>query len=566
MPVLRIVVAEDDPAIRDLLVHHLTREGYRALPAADGPAALRAVRTGADIAIVDVGLPAIDGFEVVRTLRAEGRTQPVLIVSARGGETDRVVGLELGADDYVPKPFSPREVVARVRALARRSGLPPPEARAILRFGRLEVDEAAREARVDGTPVALKPREFALLHQLASNPGVALTRAALLASVWGYDFDGDERTVDVHVRRLRAKLEEGAGLPPLLAFRLPALERTAWREGRRAARALEGAASAAFGVAAARVLRAGDRVAHDRGSDGFLAALLAPVRSGAAEPAPLDVRSALARMAATVEGLTRLDVDAGWTRFEPGESGGVAAAAQRALERGAAERERYAFFSALGHELRTPLASIRGYLETLRDDAVEACARRRFVRIAHAESIRLGRLLDGMFEISVLDLAATFPQRGSCALDLALGGARDACAATAAARGVRLGLGAATGAVVAIDGDRLMLVLINRVDNAIKHGRRGGRVELAAAFGDSRSIVVTVDDDGAGIEPGERERIFTLGARGATGALGSGIGLALVRMILERAGGRIDAGESPLGGARFRATLPRRTEEGGVPA
>jgi len=139
-----------------------------------------------------------------------------VIVTARSDELDRVVGLELGADDYVTKPFSPRELIARVRALARRGGIAADAAPVLLRFDRLEVDEAAREARVDGADIGLKPREFALLLELAGNPGVAYSRATLLQSVWGFDFDGDERTVDVHVRRLRAKLEDEAKLPRLV--------------------------------------------------------------------------------------------------------------------------------------------------------------------------------------------------------------------------------------------------------------------------------------------------------------------------------------------------------------
>ena len=216
MPALRIVVAEDDAAIRELLVHHLTREGFRCTETSDGPSTLRAVRSGTDLVILDIGLPVVDGFDVVRTLRREGRALPVVMVTARGDEVDRVIGLELGADDYVIKPFSPRELVARVRALARRGGIVADAAPLMLRFDRLEVDEAAREVCVDGADVGLKPREFALLLQLASNPGVAYSRAALLQAVWGFDFDGDERTVDVHVRRLRARLEDEARLPRLV--------------------------------------------------------------------------------------------------------------------------------------------------------------------------------------------------------------------------------------------------------------------------------------------------------------------------------------------------------------
>ena len=213
---MRIVVAEDDAAIRELLVHHLTREGFRCTETLDGPSTLRAVRAGTDLVILDVGLPMVDGFDVVRTLRREGRELPVLMLTARAEEVDRVIGLELGADDYVTKPFSPREVIARVRALARRGGVAVDAGPVLLRFDRLEIDEAAREVRIDGADVLLKPREFALLLQLATNPGVAFSRTTLLQTVWGFDFDGDERTVDVHVRRLRAKLEDAAALPRLV--------------------------------------------------------------------------------------------------------------------------------------------------------------------------------------------------------------------------------------------------------------------------------------------------------------------------------------------------------------
>jgi two-component system alkaline phosphatase synthesis response regulator PhoP len=169
---------------------------------------LRGVRGVADLVILDVGLPGIDGFDVARTMRRERLNVPILMLTARTDEVDRVVGFELGADDYVTKPFSPREVVARVKAVLRRAGAPEPEAGATIRYGRLEVDERAREARVDGVAVKLTPREFALLFELAANPGVAFSRTRLLQKVWGFDFAGDERTVDVHIRRLRAAIEE----------------------------------------------------------------------------------------------------------------------------------------------------------------------------------------------------------------------------------------------------------------------------------------------------------------------------------------------------------------------
>jgi DNA-binding response OmpR family regulator len=216
MPARTIVVAEDDQAIRELLSHHLRHEGFEVIAVCDGNAALRAARELATVLVLDLGLPAVDGFEVARTLRRERCDVPIIMLTARVDEIDRIVGFELGADDYICKPFSPREVVARVKAVLRRAGIPSERKAPVLNFGRLEIDEAAREARIDGYDVKLKPREFALLLALASNAGVALSRRTLLEKVWGFDFDGDERTVDVHVRRVRLKIEEERDLPPML--------------------------------------------------------------------------------------------------------------------------------------------------------------------------------------------------------------------------------------------------------------------------------------------------------------------------------------------------------------
>ena len=212
----RILVAEDDGAIREVVVQHLVRDGFVPIEASDGPTALRIARDGADLVLLNVGLPGINGFEITRTLRGEGLETPVIILSARTGEIDRVVGLELGADDYIAKPFSPREVVARVRAVLRRVRGGRGSIPRVLRFGRLEIHEAAREARIDGVDIGLKPREYQLLHALADNAGIAMSREVLMRKVWGYDFDGGDRTVDVHIRRLRQKLVKEAGLAECL--------------------------------------------------------------------------------------------------------------------------------------------------------------------------------------------------------------------------------------------------------------------------------------------------------------------------------------------------------------
>jgi two-component system response regulator RegX3 len=213
----RIIVAEDDPAVRELIASTLSTQGFSAVAVGDGCAALRQIREGAELAILDLGLPVVDGFGVLRTLRRENRSLPVLVLSGRTDEIDRIVTFELGAEDFVLKPFSAREIVCRIRVMLRRNSTGGDVGPRVLRFGRLEIDEAARTARVDGIDVQLRPREFSLLLVLAHNCGVALERKTLLQKAWGYDFDGDERTIDSHIRRIRSKLEEQMRLPACLS-------------------------------------------------------------------------------------------------------------------------------------------------------------------------------------------------------------------------------------------------------------------------------------------------------------------------------------------------------------
>ena len=207
-----VVVVEDDPAIADLLDLYLRQAGYRVLQATSGERGLELVAQHRPVLMVlDIGLPGIDGLEVCRRVRVDS-TLPILFLTARDGEIDRVLGLELGADDYVTKPFSPREVVARVKAILRRGEAAAASPGSVVEVGDgIEVDLARREARVAGQPVALANREFDLLAFLAAHQGQALSRQQLLDGAWGADWYGDERTVDVHVRQLRKKL--GDDLP-----------------------------------------------------------------------------------------------------------------------------------------------------------------------------------------------------------------------------------------------------------------------------------------------------------------------------------------------------------------
>lgn len=207
-----IVLVEDDPNIADLVDMYLRQGGYRVYQASDGETGLQLVHDRKPkLVILDVGLPgAMDGIDVCRELRSSSDI-PIIMLTARDGEVDRVLGLEMGADDYVTKPFSPRELVARVKAILRRSDNPKHEAAAVLSVGTCEVNLGRREASVTGEVVALAAREFDLLAYLAENRGLALSRRQLLDGVWGPDWVGDERTVDVHVRQLRKKL--GDALP-----------------------------------------------------------------------------------------------------------------------------------------------------------------------------------------------------------------------------------------------------------------------------------------------------------------------------------------------------------------
>ncbi len=211
MPEL-VLVVEDEKEIRDLVRYNLERAGFRVATAADGERAIEDIfASRPDALVLDLMLPGRNGLEVLREIRGEPSTRdlPVLLLTARAAEMDKLLGFDHGADDYLTKPFSPRELVARVQALLRRAH--PAPAPGALESGPLRLDDSAREATWRGRALALTPREFDLLRFFARNPGRVLSRDELLRKVWGYDFLGETRTVDVHVRRLRQKLGDAPG-------------------------------------------------------------------------------------------------------------------------------------------------------------------------------------------------------------------------------------------------------------------------------------------------------------------------------------------------------------------
>ena len=210
-----VLVVEDDPTLLSTLAYNLTREGYRVLTAADGEAALASAKREAgrlDLVLLDIMLPGINGFQVLRRIRVDSDV-PVLLLSARGEEQDKVDGLELGADDYVVKPFALRELLARIRAAVRRRSVPSARPPAVLFRGLLRIEPDRRRVTVGDHELQLRPKEFGLLVTLAMEPGRVFGRQDLLDAIWGHEVIVDERTVDVHISWLRAKLTD-AGMPP----------------------------------------------------------------------------------------------------------------------------------------------------------------------------------------------------------------------------------------------------------------------------------------------------------------------------------------------------------------
>ncbi|MFI5447332.1 response regulator transcription factor [Polaromonas sp. UC242_47] len=216
-PVKRVLIVEDDPHIAELLRMHLHDEGFAVVHAADGHAGVRELERGHwDALVLDLMLPGVDGLEICRRARAMARYTPIIIISARSSEVHRILGLELGADDYLAKPFSVLELVARVRALLRRTEAMARDARVDsgrLELGNLCIDPLEREVQVDGKRIELTPREFDLLYFFARHPGRVFSRLDLLNQVWGYQHDGYEHTVNTHINRLRIKVEANAAEP-----------------------------------------------------------------------------------------------------------------------------------------------------------------------------------------------------------------------------------------------------------------------------------------------------------------------------------------------------------------
>ena len=356
------------------------------------------------------------------------------------------------------------------------------------------------------------------------------------------------------VQAIGERLED-AGCVPLLVFRVPEFEEIAWRDGRRAARIAEQLTVAAFRASAERILRAADGWSHPAGTDRLVVAMLAPARHGRAPDAG-QVRTTSVRIAAAMSLATGRRIDSGWWPVRARtELDSPRATLDAALERGSRERRHGEILATVGHELRTPLTSIRGYIETLLDEELDASTARRFLETARREALRLGRMVEGMLEFSMLDLSAV-RRDARCDVAEQIRTTIDATVPLARRRRLTIRARLPQTAFARVDADVCVHALLNLVENAVKCGSEGGRVEIECAR-DDRFVTVAVDDDGPGIAPSERESIFGMGVRGTSAAHpGSGIGLAVVRAIADRAGGEVRALESALGGARFVLRFP----------
>ena len=203
----KILIVDDEPKIREVLAEYAEFEGYESDQAGDGMEAVAKCRQN-DIIIMDIMMPKLDGFSAVKEIK-KTKNIPVIMLSARGEEYDKLFGFEIGADDYVVKPFSPKEIMARINAvMKRRTKVDPTNSRETIKFEGLEIDMVGRNVYVDGQKAVLTPKEYELLFYMVKNSGIALSREKLLSDVWGYDFYGDDRTVDTHIKMLRSNLKE----------------------------------------------------------------------------------------------------------------------------------------------------------------------------------------------------------------------------------------------------------------------------------------------------------------------------------------------------------------------
>ena len=574
-----VLVVDDEPIVREVVVRYLVREGYATLEAGHGDRARELVEQHhPDLVVLDVMLPGTDGLELCRWIRSRSQL-PVIMLTARGEEADRIVGLELGADDYVTKPFSPRELAARVRTVLRRSA-PADNVRELLAFGEIELDAGAREARKAGTELRLTAKEFDLLWFLASHPRRVFSRDQLMSRVWGYAAALDTGTVTVHVRRLREKIEDDPSQPRVspdrLGHRLPArpviLEATviaaatlgvglvlavALRALPTVRLQLVGLAVLAVCLPLASVLLSGWVMFH-MGDDVKILAVSA-ASATVAVIAGLFLAHAivqpLERVRSAATAVARGDLQARAPECGPSELSDLAesfnelaAGLEQLFD---ARRELVAWAS---HDLRTPLANMLAVLEALEDGLAEPSdyvpALREQVRV-------LSLLVDDLFELARIDSGALTLELRVTPLSGVVRSCLQGIEAEARARQIELRSSVDDGVTARFAPEKVERVLLNLLTNALRHTPSDGAVAVRVEPRQDE-VAVIVEDTGEGLGDEARARMFERFWRSdrARSSRGAGLGLAIARGLVEAHGGRIWAEDVPGGGARVSFTLP----------
>ena len=577
-----VLVVDDEPIVRDVVSRYLERDGHRIVEAGDGDEARGLIeREAPNLVVLDVMLPGkTDGLALCRWIRSTSDLA-VILLTARGEETDRIVGLELGADDYVTKPFSPRELATRVRTVLRRAqpAAPPPQR---VEVGSLVVDAGRHEARKDGRLLSLTSREFDLLWFLASNANRVFSRDQLMARVWGYAAALDTGTVTVHVRRLREKLEDDPSQAgpdrDRLGCRLPAPRMTAF------ALAL-GVGVLAGCVGAVLVVRFLPTLRLQLGALALLAVCLplgVVIASGLvmfdmhdAEILAIAIASAVFALAGAVllsrwilrplerlrvasARLARGDLSARASESGPRElvelSSSFNEMATNLEQLFDARRQLVAWAS---HDLRTPLASLRAMVEALEDGLAGP---EEYLPAIREQLETLSLLIEDLFELARIDAGVlTLDVRDEPLSELVSTCLR-ALDAEARARNVHLEARLdPSDPAVRIAPDKVERVLLNLLTNALRHTPSDGAVSVVVQP-NSDHVVVAVEDTGAGLAPGAAQRMFERFWRDddsrARVSGGAGLGLAIAQGLVHAHGGTIWAENRGGGGARVAFTLP----------
>jgi two-component system sensor histidine kinase BaeS len=596
---VRVLVVEDDPLLAQLVVKYLEREDFTVEYAPDGVEAVtRARNFTPDVVILDIGLPRLDGLEVARQLRQFSDCY-IVMLTARDDEVDKLVGLAVGADDYLTKPFSHRELVARVKAMLRRPHHPDGPDDNALSVGPLRVDRAAREIHLDAQPVSLTPTEFDLLATLAANPRTVLSRRQLIDAVWGTGWGGDERMVDVHIRNLRRKLGDDAASPrfcphgarcrlpdrhravtPAMPRQRPATLRTRLVVGNLVLIATALAVTWTVATVAGPPLFR-DHIEQDqdqalppglldRAEQAFhianlLQVLLATAIAGALTVGlslliTRPVSRTITAMAATSARVAHGDYTA---RLVPGRAsrevhtlaGTINTLATR-IQNTEATRRR--MLTDLAHEMRTPLATIDGYLEAIRDGIEPADPPT--IAILRGQLQKLVRLADDINAVSAADEHRLTLAIRPTPVDEIIEDAAESLRPAYSAKGVTLRVTRAPGTLVDADPARIGQVLINVLNNALRHTPSGGQVDIDTGTGPV-TTEITIRDTGEGIPPEHLpylfERFYRAHPSGHHRDQGSGVGLTISRAIVAAHAGSIAVESPEFGpGAIVRIKLP----------